>query len=601
MALELISFGLGPNWIAKLYKKLKGIQHKRKTELSRINDVLNSDPLELAKFYVEPDCQNINPADHYDETPKTSREPIFKKIDEFLRVKKCDEPGDRHMFILSDAGMGKTSLLAMLKLLHLISFWPKNIDCILLKLGKNSIDEIADIENKRQTFLLLDALDEDRLAHGQIQKRLSDILDTTKSFYRVIITCRTQFFPKSEKEPFERPGVISVAGYVCPAKYLSLFDDKKVDKYLSKLFPRKYLLFKQEDKIRKSEELISKMGSLRCRPMLLANIDKLMESPIIKSEVNEYNIYRALVDNWLIREERKTKIPKNELLNACKILAVEMQKRNVLDIPESDLNLMIADISDLEKVKAIDIRGRSLLNKNSEGDYRFSHHSIQEFLVIRYFVETTRAKPKNKLPVTERIAQMSLDIGKFVACQDFFDFSEVRLNNLNLLRKNLEKADLKDANLERANLERANLERVNLYKADLKGANLERANLERANLKEANLKGASIKMAILKNTNLQRVNLSGANLYEADLKGADLNGAILEGTNLHYVKGLTEEMLLGVYTLHKVKKLDSKLDMELKKKKPELFESRNLKDKSSKSQEWDDKERHDLFYSGRQD
>ena len=47
--------------------------------------------------------------------------------------------------------MGKTSLLTMLKLTHLLSFWPQDLDFVLLKLGDDTLDQISRIKNKRKT------------------------------------------------------------------------------------------------------------------------------------------------------------------------------------------------------------------------------------------------------------------------------------------------------------------------------------------------------------------------------------------------------------------------------------------------------------------
>jgi formylglycine-generating enzyme required for sulfatase activity len=410
MAAELIAFGVGANWITKLYKKLKKIRKKRWEELNKINDELNVNPLELAEYYVEPECQEFNPADREEEDFLVSSTLIFKKIDKFFRAKKFDKPGNNQMFVLSDAGMGKTSLLAILKMMHLTSFWPRDTKCVVKKLGKKTIAEIIETKDKMKTVLLLDSLDEDPTAYGKVEERLLEILDATKSFHKVIITCRTQFFPKVEKDPLERPGIIKIGGYVCPSKYLSLFDDEKVDMYLSKRFSRRFFFIKKKKKIVEAKGLIKKMGSLRCRPMLLSFIDDLMESPSIQNNMSEYNIYKALVDSWLTREEAKTKKPKQEeLLRSCETLSVEMHKKGLRDLTDSNLDILIAGISELKSVKNIDVKGRSLLNLNSSGSFRFSHYSIQEFLVVRYFVENPGIKVEKKLRTTDIIVQMLLD------------------------------------------------------------------------------------------------------------------------------------------------------------------------------------------------
>ncbi|MGD2092810.1 MAG: SUMF1/EgtB/PvdO family nonheme iron enzyme [Candidatus Aminicenantes bacterium] len=304
--------------------------------------------------------------------------------------------------------MGKTSLLAMLKLIRLTSFWPRQYECELFKLGEKTLEKVENIDEKRKTLLLLDALDEDKTALGRVEQRILEILDVTRGFHKIIITCRTQFFPA-----LESPGKIEVGGYKCYAKYLSFFDNKKVDEYLRKRFYRKILIFKIKDKrkINTAKTIIEKMGSLRCRPMLLAHIREFMENEDrLTGGMEEYDVYDILIDNWLAREEIKTKKPRNELLTACMLLALEMQRRQVREIPGQDLMKVVASCQGIEKVKFIDVKGRSLLNKNSDGDFRFSHYSIQEFLVAKYIKENPGDKLLDQIVNTDFIRKMLFKI-----------------------------------------------------------------------------------------------------------------------------------------------------------------------------------------------
>jgi iron(II)-dependent oxidoreductase len=142
--------------------------------------------------------------------------------------------------------------------------------------------------------------------------------------------------------------------------------------------------------------------------MLLSFLDDLMKSRLLQGDMSEYNIYNALVDYWLLRDESKTKVPQKELLRACEILAVELQKNGTRSLPEKDLDFRIADMSDLGMVKSIDIKGRSLLNKNSEGDYRFAHYSIQEFLAVKRFIDYPGLRVDSKIHATDFMLQLLL-------------------------------------------------------------------------------------------------------------------------------------------------------------------------------------------------
>jgi len=406
----IIPLELGADWIARVFKQLSKISKKRKKELEKIKDIMGGgiDPLDLVKCYVEPQSQEINPADSADEDFNVSRQSTFEKLNEFAETGNLTNPGNNVMFILSDAGMGKTSLLAMLKLIRLTSFWPRQYECELFKLGEKTLEEVENIDEKRKTILLLDALDEDKTASARVEQRMLEILDATNVFHKIIITCRTQFFPA-----LESPGKIEVGGYKCYAKYLSFFDNKKVDEYLIKRFFRRILFFKIKDKrkIDTAKKIIEKMGALRCRPMLLAHIREFMENEArLTGGMEEYDVYDTLLDNWLAREEIKTKKPKNELLKACMLLAVEMQRRQVREIPGQDLMKVVASCQGIENVKFIDVKGRSLLNKNSQGDFRFSHYSIQEFLVAKYIKENPGKKLLDQIVITDFIRKMLFKI-----------------------------------------------------------------------------------------------------------------------------------------------------------------------------------------------
>lgn len=397
---------LGEKWLTALVAKLMSVRKYKNSELDYINDkILFSNPLNLAKVYVEPFCQEVNPADRHDEDFFVAKEPIFKKINDFFRTKTFQQ-GNNQLFLLSDAGMGKTSFLVMLKLLHLSSFWLKDYDCHLKKLNEATIKEIQKIDNKRKTVLLLDSLDEDPIAYGRVRERLTELLESTRHFYKVIITCRTQFFPQPEKDPLELPGRIKVDNYVCPSKYISLFTDDQVDTYLAKRFPKKLLSKRNATKISQAKDIIAQMGSLRCRPMLLSFIEDLIESPIILPFNSEYQIYNALMQNWLVREESKSKLNSKTLFHACAELAFKMQADRKVKISSVELEDKILQSQLLGNIKMIDIAGRSLLNKNSDGDYRFSHYSIQEFLVVYYIINFCTPDDKGTIFPTDFIKKL---------------------------------------------------------------------------------------------------------------------------------------------------------------------------------------------------
>ncbi len=118
MFLEWFTFKKGADWIGKLLGRLTRGRKKFGDELETMNKIMYQDPLEVARYYIEPECQDYNPADYESENHLVVKSLIMEIINEFFKKDKL-YPGDNQLFVLSDAGMGKTALLTMLKLAHL--------------------------------------------------------------------------------------------------------------------------------------------------------------------------------------------------------------------------------------------------------------------------------------------------------------------------------------------------------------------------------------------------------------------------------------------------------------------------------------------------
>jgi len=395
--------------LQKLIKVLalayKSSTDKRKNELIHIDDTF-SDSRALAHYYIEPNCQQVNPADEIeDEAISTVQTNIFNTINNFLnREIVVRDGGANQMFVLADAGMGKTSLLMILRLTHLMSFWPKGYKCQLLKLGANTLEEIDKINDKSNTLLLLDSLDEDpQCKDGGTVQRLIDVLERSKTFKRVIITCRTQFFPQNKNivdSVFNTIGKISFANFSCPLIYLSLFNDDQVESYLKVRYAKglsNYFTFSDNPKVAKALSALRKTGSLQFRPFLLSHIEDILEAA--ENGANEYELYNALIDKWLDREVGKLRekynktVNKQDLLQVCIWLAetmyragsnsVSLDKIKQLCAQESSIHLLSVKAEKVVKgINELDIGTNSLLNLNSAGEFRFSHLSIREFILV---------------------------------------------------------------------------------------------------------------------------------------------------------------------------------------------------------------------------
>ena len=411
--------------VGKLWKQLRKISAERREDINRIIGDFG-DPELLAKYYVQPYCQNHNPADYDEgETRANIKTPAFDTINDFLDGDMLTRDGRTQMFILSDAGMGKTSLLMMLKLMREMDFWQK-YDCELLKLGEDTLDKIEGMGEQQKTILLLDALDEDPLAWGKIKQRILTLLDATTRFHRVIISCRTQFFPEHELDPFGNSGRVRVENFTCPMFFMSPFNDELIERYLEKKFPTRWYhttpwRWQAEEERDEAREIIKQMGSLRMRPMLLSHIDDLLQAGEHR-QWNQWSIYQALIKVWLLREQGKLRryyanrdeAPTAEqLLQASVHIAIHMHQQGVRFLAEAELQALIKNDPAIRPLERFKIDGRSLLNRNSEGAYRFSHFTIQEYLLAYGLTHGFVSEDAPKLRPTDEIVRFLMLSGHF--------------------------------------------------------------------------------------------------------------------------------------------------------------------------------------------
>jgi uncharacterized protein YjbI with pentapeptide repeats len=548
-----------PEWASYLFGLVQRRRKNLHKALEEINAVTFGDPLELSKRYIEPRCQEINPANREEDDFLVSREPAFKKVSQFFAA-PTRQLGSNQLFVLSDAGMGKTSLLAMLKLMHINSIWPSRLGCEIFKLAPDTLDVIArriantndspDHISPPNTILLLDSLDEDPSAYGKTEERLLSILAATQRFYKVIITCRTQFFPVVQRDPLERPGIVVVGGYTCPTKYLANFDDSLVERYLRKVFPMSIRFIVRSERIRRANEVIKAMGSLRCRPMLLAHIEDLVDSPLVAgklpsdfksgsgmaSRLIEFEVYRALVSAWLNREQAKHGIDAAKLGRACEGIAAAMLYKQKRAISADELKEIAKQVPDALEVEALELQGRSLLNRTAEGYYRFSHFSIQEFLVVKCVMEGTLPRDCTPVRGTSLMATMVFELvfdpRREGLRQNFgaITFKEADLRNVNLSARDLsglsiqgmtfDNADFSASSLRDAKFDKCSFKTCRFCSADLSSASFVDCDMSGASFHGATMNAATISHCIMDRTDMMMVDLTGATITGSSFSGA---------------------------------------------------------------------------------
>jgi len=343
------------------------------------------------KNYIPTQCQNIAPdlrkTDIHSQT-FVAKQPLIS----FFLEKDWDNNRSimkpSFYMILGESGMGKTTFMLNLYYGFLSKFRnsPWRIKILPLALP-NVLDDLQklSLEEKKHTILLLDAFDEDSKALKNHKERLAEIINTVKDFPEIIITCRTQFFPSREEEPAGEQGSIVFQHenkeYMLRKLYISPFDVQDVKNYL-----RKNYSFFSRKKRRKSEDMMSRFPTLLIRPMLLKYLDDLINTN--KNYKYNFEVYDTIVERWIKREVFNSQIQNTdkhfEQLKQFSIkIAVNMfehrNRRKGFFIGRTRFEHFREKFHlDLEENI---LRSRSLLSRNAEGQYRFSHQAIFEYFL----------------------------------------------------------------------------------------------------------------------------------------------------------------------------------------------------------------------------
>ena len=373
--------------LTKLYSTFKEFKDRKNLTEKLSRGAYDEETIKQStKYYISPKCSNIDPAQEEEirQALMATRESLFDKIDYFLD----HDSSKRHLLILADSGTGKTSFVLNYYAYNLRRRQNKSQNLFLVPLGLKDADiQISEYENKNETVIFLDALDEDTKAIEDHRTRIRYLMDACRDYKRVIITCRTQFFPNDEEMPVET-GIARLGPRKAGEKgvyefwklYISPFDDNDIDLYLQKRFP-----FWLSSERKKAKELAYRIKSLSARPMLLAHIPDVIESGYKITQ--SYQLYQLMVDAWLERES--SWVSKSELGEYSERLAVNLyvnrEKRGMERIPYQDLEGLANEWnSDLPQWK---LSGRSLLNRDAQGNYKFAHSSIMEYLFVKRLLQ----------------------------------------------------------------------------------------------------------------------------------------------------------------------------------------------------------------------
>jgi hypothetical protein len=397
------------NFIKRLIKIFYIGRYEKKLNKDLEYSSFSRNDVELAtRYYIPTKYQNVSPSE--DEEPGSKYIASAKNELIPLFLKKIFHYGggdNKYYLILADAGMGKTTFMINLYLSYKSKkkkLWnPPKKNILLYSLGDiRTLQRVKEIENKVDTILLLDAFDEDIEAINNYKNRINQILDVVNEFRTIVITSRTQFFPSEVEEPYTT-GYISFGDSNTRRNfqklYLSVFTNEDIKKYLHKRIP-----FYNIGKYQKALEITRMSPNLVVRPMLLSHIEDLVNSKEVFNYT--YQIYQTLIDRWVERESLKPgielKYGKKKYASLLKVfsqeLAVDMylnkEKRGGYYVTTEEgfgenIELNIVEFDNLN-LSETERRSRSLLNRNANGQYKFSHKSILEFFLAKRIIENKK-------------------------------------------------------------------------------------------------------------------------------------------------------------------------------------------------------------------
>ena len=370
-------------------------------------DYSSKDVVHATRYFVQTQYQNVSPSE--DEEPNrlyasAAKQPLVPFF--INEIFTCKANSGQLFMLLAESGMGKTTFLLNLFITfnskkRFNPFYKTPLTGYLLPFTSPDLERrIGAIQDKRNSFILLDALDEDTKAQNDYKSRLSEVYQWCREFKYVVVTCRTQFFPSDVEEP-HRAGYLNAGNYpevTFQKLYLSPFSDRDVRTFLRKRFPL-YNPF-QIGNYYKGRALVKKIPRLSVRPLALTFIDGVINSS--KPITTSLELYSAFIDYWCERESSKpsvrssyenTGVFKRRLYEFSYELANHLfrQRRenprlsfNPSEAHLGQFNDVLAQLTqDGESLTIHERRSQSLLNRDAQGNYKFAHKSILEFFVAK--------------------------------------------------------------------------------------------------------------------------------------------------------------------------------------------------------------------------
>ncbi len=541
-----------------------------------VEDFKNS---ELARVYIEP-C--LRPEE------KEDSEAAGSFLDRWL-----NRPEARQITLLGDYGTGKTSLAR--KLAHDLgekhlkdptqpvpvlvnlrearsSLGLENL--VIHHLQAHGIDRASfkafrHLLEQGFIVLIFDGFDE-LVTRTNARLTLENLRELNRAVMgkaKVLLTCRTHYFRDTEEEKTfigtdQKPGLSKGSTDLYreisnrpdfKIVYLQEFSEDQVKEYFNKIFgpvgPENYRIMKG----------IYNLEKLSKRPVLLDMIvNSLGRMAENKKTLRPAELYDAYTRLWVDRNDWRNVLSPGEKMIFVEELAFllwESEKdfihhRELSGVLKSHFKESIKESMEMEFAD-YEVRTATFLQRDSAGNYSFSHRSFMEFFLVKRMIRLFTDRGIDALAMR----RLSPEVLGFLTdlVMDKKEPWEQAANTLltgTYRPKTSENAFLLLAGLYRkidpgspvhlpigiklpgAQLAGTDLENIVLHQAELQGADFRSANLTGTDLTRSDLTGSVLDSAVLTGVKLEGAVLKGADCTGAQMWGLDLGGKDLQGCKL---------------------------------------------------------------------
>ncbi|MGH4024393.1 MAG: NACHT domain-containing protein, partial [Pseudonocardiaceae bacterium] len=386
--------------------------------VARQAERLATDPIYPAQLYVPQRYRELG-----DEPGVDARDNLLGRVIEWLGA-----DGPRFVMLLGDFGQGKTFLLRELARTlpeHLPGLLPvlvelrslekaPSLDALLAQHLVHQKMDIVDLTKLRYMILrgrlalLFDGFDELELRVGfdNAADYLTTLLREVSGNAKVVLTSRTQHFPSTAQVRTALGDQVAALSASRMA-VLEDFTEEQIRQFLTRHYGG------DADAAQARFALLGDVRDLlglSRNPRMLSFIAALDEQRLRdvqaeRGQISAAELYRELVDFWLLREARRHQhrgglrsLDEHERMAACIALARRLWATTALTIPVAALTVEVSGILTrlAERGYTTDqaahtVGSGTLLVRTPEGEFAFVHQSVMEWLVALAAAEQLQA------------------------------------------------------------------------------------------------------------------------------------------------------------------------------------------------------------------